>query len=1114
MPFRFSYVCDLLQRLEDNINRGARTGLRSNTEIIREWFERHRPVLLYRDDHDAAALLSTLLPEKRSDRVYLIREKRLQSIVGRALGLGRCRIAQLGRWEKAGSGVDLADCAEAILKETPNPVSPTHQDVTVEEIDGILHSIASVCRFSSPAVRRSLGSSSAATQLDDDREDALGNLYRRLSARDAKWLTRLILKNYEPVVLDPQVICYNYHPLLPAILKVQDDFAVAGAILRRLNRERTVTGPPAGRAELAKYLKPSLGIKVGRQPWFKGRSIKHCLDMSHGRMSCEEKMDGEYCQIHIDLSKGPRNCIQIFSKSGKDSTEDRAALHDSIRKSLKLGEPSCPIRKGCILEGELVVYSDKDGKILDFHKIRKHVSRSGSFLGIDKDSQRHPWEHLLIVYYDVLMVDDESLLAARQSERFRRLKELVTVVQGRSALVERVIIDCDTRSAASDLRRAFASCITARKEGLVLKPDDPYFDFDSSRRPYSCCAIKLKKEYIGSFGEIGDFAVVGARYDAVKAKTYSIPNLQWTHFYVGCLENKDEVQRWKRQPRFIVTNVVELNATQLKEFITSVNPVSVPDSENDTISLRVDPGVDNGKRPSVIFPEPPVFDLRCFSFDKQGNTGFWSPRFPMVSKIHCDRTYHDGISFSELQEMAAKERDTTLPEDSQELLGWIAALEGADPRGIAVDAVSQLTTTSTSTVRPGLMTPSPTRSAGSQRALLSPTSPMTDAVPRLLFPSPTSRQTHSLAEAVIPAAPLITPPTSSDVQPEPAQHNNTLQRPVIPTETLQPPEEDAVIQRKRPSPPESPSQKSQIERQSKLQKRGDDHQTPESAPTSRSPNSRRRSPPSSPTQQPQREPLINIGEGSSRRNTTNTAPTPPPQLVSMNSMYEPSLSYSVDHEQPRPSAFSKSFHGTGTLTKRPQHQSETSSSCPAVIPSSNNPTTAAGADTIPLERRCRYRPETCLVSTYSFLLSPCIANYLWVTEDLLGCHGVTDFHRDPRDWTHAQPSTCDGNNTQKEGLSGERGERKRKKKVVLVDSRRKEATDAFLRQIQEAELKKGDGRRREYVPVFDWRVLEELQKEEDGGEPGGGGGGNGRERERFNMKSKQGIWRRHWVGLA
>ena len=192
--------------------------------------------------------------------------------------------------------------------------------MTVEEIDELLHSIAATCRFSSPAVR-----SSAAENRLADRELALGELFIRLSARDAKWLTRLVLKNYEPVVLDQQVILTSYHPDLSAILKVQDDLAVAGRILGTLRHDRTVTGTN----ELAAYLKPTLGVKVGRQTWLKGRSIKHCLSMAHGRISCEEKVDGEYCQIHIDLSKD-HNCIQIFSKSGKDSTRDRFALHEYV----------------------------------------------------------------------------------------------------------------------------------------------------------------------------------------------------------------------------------------------------------------------------------------------------------------------------------------------------------------------------------------------------------------------------------------------------------------------------------------------------------------------------------------------------------------------------------------------------------------------------------------------------------------------------------------------------------------------------------------------------------------------------------------------------------------
>jgi DNA ligase-4 len=115
MPFLFSYVCDLLQRLEDN--RVARSGLKSNATIIQEWFRGHQTQLC-RDDHSSAPLLSALLPEKRTDRVYLIREKKLQIVIGRALGLGRSRIAQLGRWATPEARADLAECVESILKET------------------------------------------------------------------------------------------------------------------------------------------------------------------------------------------------------------------------------------------------------------------------------------------------------------------------------------------------------------------------------------------------------------------------------------------------------------------------------------------------------------------------------------------------------------------------------------------------------------------------------------------------------------------------------------------------------------------------------------------------------------------------------------------------------------------------------------------------------------------------------------------------------------------------------------------------------------------------------------------------------------------------------------
>ncbi|RYO88038.1 hypothetical protein DL766_008016 [Monosporascus sp. MC13-8B] len=533
-----------------------------------------------------------------------------------------------------------------MLKSTPNPAQD--QELSVEKIDALLGEIAAASRFSSPKIR--------ASRQDHGEKYAnrtLGSIYVELSARDAKWLTRLVLKNYQPVVLDEYTIFSGYHVLLPQLLKVRDDLTITTAFLRHVNQS-------AGDYDrIISVMEPKLGIKVGRQPWFKGRSIKNCLDMTRGRpVSVEQKIDGEYCQLHIDLNKG-HHYIQIFSKSGKDSTNDRAGLHSAIRDSLRLGKPDCPLKQGCILEGELVVYNGKQD--FAFSKLSLRPSE----VVVLKQPRGHGYEHLMIIYYDALMIDNQSLLAHCQSERRKRLVDLITCREGYAEIVQSQVIACSERTAAAGLREAFAKCITSRGEGIVIKPDTPYFDFSTTQKPYACCNIKLKKECIQGWGDVGDFAVIGASYEAAAAKTYQIRNLKWTHFYIGCLQNRNQVK-------------VE---------------------EQDVFDLELH-GIASTKPPTVVFADPVIFDVRCFSFDKEPNSRYWSMRFPTVSKIHFDRSYIDAITFDDLQEAAKTATEMPQQEDSQEMKNWIRALEKADPRGIAVDAISQDSTSSESTVSP------------------------------------------------------------------------------------------------------------------------------------------------------------------------------------------------------------------------------------------------------------------------------------------------------------------------------------------------------------------------------------------------------------------------------
>lgn len=924
MPFPFSKLCDLLQRLEDDLER--KRYQKGAEHIVRVWFRENR-LMLDHENTDKCALLSTLLPERRTDRVFDTREKKLCNIFARVHSLGCTRKQRLTRYESPGSGVDLAECFEEILKETPNSAV---RDVTTEYIDNVLQELASGVGFSSPAVR---SSRSTDRSTREDRE-ALGHVYLFLSARDAKWFTRLVLKNYLPVKVPEYLVYVQCHKALPTLLKVHEDFTVALRLLKQQPRNAVMPGGILDRALLPRFIKPQVGVKVGRQTWDKGRSIKHCLEMGRGLMSVEKKMDGEYCQVHIDLSKGP-GWIQIFSKSGKDSTMDRYKLHGAIKSSLGIGTMSCGFKHQCILEGELLVYSHKDERILGFDKIRKHVRRSGRSIGTNEDSQAHDYERLMIVYFDVLLIDDDSLLNVRHSERRRRLSKLVHCHKGESALVERQIINFSSRIAAEELKEAFASCIVNREEGLVLKPDEPYFNFGNARRASRC--VKLKKGYIKNMGDVGDFAVVGARYDATAAKSVRLPEAKYTHFYLGCLTNSEEVRRFPGvTPEFTVVNEVEIIAAKLQYFQLHCFTNAVALEENDAFTLNIPPGLLQGKKITTVFKRPAVFEMTCFSFQKAPNTNFWSLRFPYISKIHCDREWQQCVSFDSLQRIAEEEMTAPEKEDSQELAQWIEALEQADPKTkrTTVEHETQSTETTNSTV-----------SAAEQSSR-----------PYLDLPSATPARATSVAAA---GSRLTTPPKSSalDAPGSSPQRNVSAQ--------------SSLRKRRRLASPSSP-------RHSKARR-----EEPEVVDLTSSPLS---------SNCQDREVLRDITSAKSSQG--NVLPANVPRLprtetfhetldktqISQKSAY---VSTSSSFPSPAPSSSplktpTGSLHGSSAAT-RPDNS--------GIMQAPNNQTIS-----------CRHAGGVCALAKHSVLLSPCLANMPLLTEDLLPSHGVAAVYTDVGSW--------------------------------------------------------------------------------------------------------------------
>ena len=388
MPLLLTRLCDLLSALEDLSTRDppylpARYNQRLN-EVITSWFKSHN-VSINSPDIDVVALLSALFPGKRTDRVYNIQPPRLTKLLRRCLRLGRSRWPQLDQWKEPGKG-DLGACVERVLQGAELPIPHTRNRVTLEQVDGALATVAARCRFSAPSVR------SRELEKDGEISTAFENIYQRLQSREAKWFTRMILKDYPCLGLTESMIYFQIDLRFRVAMQMYDSFEAAVTELKALPASQ-VAEPTQGAwtqqcAHDAHLLPPRIGTKLGPPKWIKAKGgTKHAVTIIDGRtMSMERKHDGEYCQIHIDLSKGD-NAIQIISKSGKDSTMDRIGVHQAINDGLRIGRDDCGFSQRCMLEGELLVSSEREDDVLGFHTIRKHVSRSGSFLGTTLDSQ-------------------------------------------------------------------------------------------------------------------------------------------------------------------------------------------------------------------------------------------------------------------------------------------------------------------------------------------------------------------------------------------------------------------------------------------------------------------------------------------------------------------------------------------------------------------------------------------------------------------------------------------------------------------------------------------------------------------------------------------------------
>lgn len=121
----FRSVCQLLEDLHAITTHDPPYLLKEDRAkqyaAISRFFASHREYI-DRQPANGLALLSALLPERRTDRVYGLQSRSLEKIIGRALGLSTSRIDSMGRWREPGFG-DLADCVERVQRQSVSGIT-------------------------------------------------------------------------------------------------------------------------------------------------------------------------------------------------------------------------------------------------------------------------------------------------------------------------------------------------------------------------------------------------------------------------------------------------------------------------------------------------------------------------------------------------------------------------------------------------------------------------------------------------------------------------------------------------------------------------------------------------------------------------------------------------------------------------------------------------------------------------------------------------------------------------------------------------------------------------------------------------------------------------------
>ncbi|TPX75709.1 hypothetical protein CcCBS67573_g03015 [Chytriomyces confervae] len=443
--------------------------------------------------------------------------------------------------------------------------------------------------------------------------------------------------------------------------------------------------------------------------------IKHMQSISERSFVAEVKYDGERNQIHFSTVAATSSSTQpnvacppkitLFSKSKRNSTQDRILCHDIILAALghtsttnahlvSLKHPSKSYIRvhDAIFDSELLVFNELTQSIEPFHEARAFAS--------DRIRASDPrilssQLHYHLVFFDIMRLNGESLLVKPYHERRAILKRVIREIPNYSCVSEARVFfldgtDDDNFEAGDEGGDCGGDLIRCQTDGLsqqtglkrpLIQPLDKLQQCCAKLRTFflRVCArpaeglvckgmhgnyepgnqslwMKLKKDYIEGFGDTADFAVIGASYQHDQTEYLGITRKDYPQlfnsFFVGCVTNRTVGTRPSSDPpKFTIS--FNFSAGFSREGLIQFNQSSTPFQRVNLSKLSYNIIPSTNLKPQVFFDPPIAVELKGGGFEcRYGKWALRGPRY--LRTCDPDRGWWSCVTHAEFKAMGLK----------------------------------------------------------------------------------------------------------------------------------------------------------------------------------------------------------------------------------------------------------------------------------------------------------------------------------------------------------------------------------------------------------------------------------------------------------------------------